>query len=317
MDSETAKDKCMLALDYVMGNKVPRDPTYAARLFEEVASEGYPNGQFGLAELLVAGNGVSRDIPRAMELYRMSAAQDHPASMFRLASFLMEEGPDRDLDSAREYMIRCADAGMTMAYIVLGDIYFYGMGVEQDMQTAYGWYRRSAAEGDPAAMFKCGYMSENGIGTRIDVPASIGMFRQAALRGVPEAAFQMANLAYCGKIPGGRAECISWYEKCAELGYPAASFNMATMYLEGDGVEKDPAKAFELYKIVADETNDADALFILGRMYLEGDGVEKDLAKAFEFIGRAADAGDEIAMQLIQNLRRRQNTQLINIDDIR
>ena len=85
------------------------------------------------------------------------------------------------------------------------------------------------------------------------------------------------------------------------------------MLYEGDGVDKDLSKAFELYIRVA-ETGDGDALFMVGRMYFEGIGVEKDQVKGFEFFGRAATAGNALAMELLDDIRRRQNTQLVHID---
>ena len=94
-----------------------------------------------------------------------------------------------------------------------------------------------------------------------------------------------------------------------------AKFNLATMYYDGIGDQKDMAKAFSLYKEVAD-TGDGDALFMIGRMYLEGLGTERDVEKGFECFGRAAAAGNEPAMEFVENIRRRQNTQLITIDGL-
>ena len=92
-----------------------------------------------------------------------------------------------------------------------------------------------------------------------------------------------------------------------------ATFNLATMYYEGEGTERDMARAFGLYSRVA-ETGDGDALFMVGRMYFEGLGVEKDQVRGFEFFGRAAAAGNRLAQELVEDIRRRQNTQLIRID---
>ena len=49
-------------------------------------------------------------------------------------------------------------------------------------------------------------------------------------------------------------------------------------------------------------------------MLLEGLGVEKDEKKGFESLCKAASAGSQIALQLVDDIRRRQNTQLIRID---
>ena len=49
-------------------------------------------------------------------------------------------------------------------------------------------------------------------------------------------------------------------------------------------------------------------------MYIGGEGVETDPQKGFEYIAKAANAGNQEAMLLIETLRRKQNTQLIHID---
>ncbi len=55
-------------------------------------------------------------------------------------------------------------------------------------------------------------------------------------------------------------------------------------------------------------------MFMVGRMLLEGLGVEKDEEKGFRCLSEAAAAGSTIALQLVEDMRRRQNTQLIRID---
>ena len=90
---------------------------------------------------------------------------------------MMEEGPNQDIPQARSYFLKCADLGMTMAFIVAGDINFYGMGGEPDMAEAFRRYEMAALEGDPIAEFKCGYMLENGVGTQKDEKRSIEIGR--------------------------------------------------------------------------------------------------------------------------------------------
>ena len=118
-------------------------------------------------------------------------------------------------------------------------------------------------------MFKVGYMCSEGVGTAKDTDEAVRMFRMSAVAGVPEAMFKMATLARDGVVPGGAKAALTWYRSASDVGFMPATFNMATMYYEGDGTEKDLKKAFELYSRVAD-TGDGDALFMVGRMYFEG-----------------------------------------------
>ena len=124
--------------------------------------------------------------------------------------------------------------------------------------------------------------------------------------------FRLAVLAYEGKVEGGKPLAAEWYSRCAEQ-IPIAKFNLATMCYTGDGIPKDAKRAFGLYVSLA-ESGDADAAFQVGRMYLNGDGTESDPQKGFEYIGKAARGGHPEAAMLLENIRRRQNTQIIKID---
>jgi hypothetical protein len=57
-------------------------------------------------------------------------------------------------------------------------------------------------------------------------------------------------------------------------------------------VEKDYARAFELYKLSADQGFPV-ALFAVGDCYYLGNGVEKDTAAAAEWYQKSLDAGYE------------------------
>ena len=286
-------DRCNEALGYVTGESGVRDPARAAEIFRELADEGY----------------VPRS--RANEVAGKAAEGGHAAAMFRLAEIISGEGEDQV--AARELFLKSAEAGFPAAFSPAGDMLFYGIGGPQIPEDAFGWYALASTEGDPVAMFKAGYMLENGVGTAADPDGAVELFRMSAEGGLPEGAFKMATLAHEGRIPGGSKECARWYSLCSEMGYPAADFNLATMYYEGDGVERDVEKAFALYSKVA-ETGDGDACMMVGRMYLEGIGTTQNTDEGLKMIGRAAAAGNQMALQFMDGIRRRQNTQMVRID---
>ena len=64
----------------------------------------------------------------------------------------------------------------------------------------------------------------------------------------------------------------------------------AQRYDSGDGVEKDLAKAVELYTKSV-ELEFVPAMDRLGEMYMSGTGVERDHAKGRELFRRASDLG--------------------------
>lgn len=61
-------------------------------------------------------------------------------------------------------------------------------------------------------------------------------------------------------------------------------------YAKGEGVERDPAKAFFWWRKVADDGH-ANSQYLVGGCYASGQGVEKNLRTAFSWIRKSAEQG--------------------------
>ncbi|MBL4910835.1 MAG: sel1 repeat family protein [Alteromonadaceae bacterium] len=70
-------------------------------------------------------------------------------------------------------------------------------------------------------------------------------------------------------------------------GYAPAQYQMAMIYKNGDGVQKNLNKSFKLLTLAAN-TNYVDAQFDLANMYSDGIATKKDLKKAFMLTMKAA-----------------------------
>lgn len=90
------------------------------------------------------------------------------------------------------------------------------------------------------------------------------------------------------------AKAAEWYNKAAENGDFTAQFNLAMMYFKGSGVRQNYIKAAGLFHKSAEQGNIA-AQNNLGGMYLHGYGVKQDYAKALELFRKAAEQGDAMA----------------------
>jgi TPR repeat protein len=82
-----------------------------------------------------------------------------------------------------------------------------------------------------------------------------------------------------------------WWEKAAAKDWTTAMTGLGQLYQSGLGVEKDYVKARELYEKAA-ARGDARAMTRLGQLYAKGDGVPKDYAKAREWLEKASDKGE-------------------------
>jgi len=69
---------------------------------------------------------------------------------------------------------------------------------------------------------------------------------------------------------------------------------MANMYRIGEGVEKNPARAFDLYRRAA-MTGNAEAQYQLATMYLESETISQSEDEAMKWLERAAAQGHKNA----------------------
>ena len=78
-------------------------------------------------------------------------------------------------------------------------------------------------------------------------------------------------------------EAALWYERAVQHNnYPFAAYALGTLYLRGQGVERDEERALELFLTAAEHENQANAyaMYELGKMYRRGIGTEIDETKA-------------------------------------
>jgi len=97
-------------------------------------------------------------------------------------------------------------------------------------------------------------------------------------------------------------EGFKWAEISANHGDAYGILTLGICYQNGYGVPRDFPKAFELYKRVANDTNETIALQAkmgMGEYYFEASGQPGDIAKARPLIQPAADRGFANAMNLM------------------
>jgi uncharacterized protein len=80
----------------------------------------------------------------------------------------------------------------------------------------------------------------------------------------------------------------------AEKGDAVAQFNLGQSYMQGEGVQKDPAEAVKWWREAA-EQGFAKAQNNLGAAYANGEGVPKDDVEAVKWFRKAAEQGDMLA----------------------
>lgn len=81
---------------------------------------------------------------------------------------------------------------------------------------------------------------------------------------------------------------------CAEEGDPVSQYKIASMYLDGEGIEQNNEQAYN-WALRSAEQKNPDGIRLLAYMYTHGIHVDKDLQKSFKLNLEAASYGDDKA----------------------
>ncbi|MBR1120850.1 SEL1-like repeat protein [Bradyrhizobium lablabi] len=170
----------------------------------------------------------------------------------------------------------------------------------------------SPVQADPSAALPCDNLaaapddSKRGLGVKgvkledIKPALAIAACSQAVreLPGVDRFHYQLGRALYAVQdYPAALAS----YKKAFELGNTRALYALGSMYDNGEGVERDPARARFYYEIAA-EMKFAPAIVSLGLQQERGLGGDRNPAKAYALYQRAADLGDAKAINKLGEL---------------
>jgi hypothetical protein len=106
-----------------------------------------------------------------------------------------------------------------------------------------------------------------------------------------------------GKGPLPDRTSLELYERACRQGWMAGCENVATLYLRGDGVARDPARAAHEFDRAC-RGGEASACSNAGFMYRNGDGVARDDARAMAYLEQACGLGMANACRWVEDKRR-------------
>jgi len=115
----------------------------------------------------------------------------------------------------------------------------------------------------------------------------------------PECMVELAKLYEEGQgLEKNEAEAFKLFQMAADAGFPPAFPRLAMCYYTGAGVQQDDSRCLELVSCTSDLS---ESQLVLSFLYSEGRGVEKDEAKALQLLRDAAQSSD-IAMHILGNM---------------
>lgn len=164
---------------------------------------------------------------------------------------------------------------------------------------AFAPLKEKAEQGHPEAQYALGWMYQLGKGVGKNNDAAILWYGKAAQKGHVSS---QNNLCAAYLETKKFSDAFSWCEKAANQQHPRSQFLLAMMYVNGQGVTKDPVRS-ALWLTKSAEQGYAASEYKLGLFYRNGVGVKSDLAEAKKYLARAAGKKYRNAAEHLQCLQ--------------
>lgn len=141
--------------------------------FQPLVDDNYAPGQYQMALVYLNGYGVTKDPKKAVKLLELAAEQKYAAALFDLGVMYTEgKYVTKDLTKAFKFTEKAANEDMASAQFNLGVMYYGGDGVTQDYHQASKWYKKAAEQNYALAQFNLALMYFEGKGVPKDIKMS-------------------------------------------------------------------------------------------------------------------------------------------------
>ncbi|MCR8710456.1 tetratricopeptide repeat protein [Aliarcobacter butzleri] len=165
-----------------------------------------------------------------------------------------------------------------------------------DYKTAINIWQELANQGDGNSQYSLGVMYLKGLGIEQNYKKAKELFEKASYRKQSQAG-SVLSIMYLNGL-GVKKD----YDKAFHsTTYPDEKFNIAMMYYEGKGIEKNLLRAKELF-LISFLFGSIEGGYMVGYSYSQGLGVEKDLRKAKIWFDKACKKGHKTSCENYQKL---------------
>lgn len=250
-----------------LGCKV--DDALAAKYYElNIRVNAHTSSMNNLGLLYLSGEGVEKEYKKAFELFKKSNEKySDKYNRYNLGRcYYHGWGIEKDYHLAFSYFIQNKDTDHSWSKRYLGLCYRFGYGVEKNDTFGFNY------------LFEANkHINDN------------------------KTKYELARCYYYGKgIDENKAQSVGYFLELVNDNYKYAYNYLGLCYLNGYGVEKDTAFAYELFK-QANKLNQTSAtLYNIGLCYEKGYGVDMDINQALEYYQQSSNLGGEKAKKKLE-----------------
>jgi TPR repeat protein len=264
---------------------------------QKAAEQGDAEAQITLGGMYQHGYVVPQNYATALQWYQKAADQGNSGVLYTLAyMYRAGQGVAKDDAKARQLEKRALDLSTTTKQATLtGTVGYYnnGVGLEFGLHTEQGQPIRLGFVWELTDPVKeCLENAEKAKQT-VTVQGLLRTYKDGS------GSFMDAKTVECTSTADHQK--LVKLQKAAAQGDAEAQFNLAFMYSEGQGVEKDEAKSAKLIQESA-KNGYLLAQHVLGTLYEKGVFVPKDEKMAMFWYQKAAEQGDKSALAALDRL---------------
>ena len=222
------------------------------------------------------------------------------AEQLRLGTFTFEEARMRDEadeDQDAVYYAWNSDWQMAEIYQSAKEILEEYENPESKKTEQVWVLERLWQSGFSLAAHQLGKCWRDGMGVLPDDEQAELWFRRAAEAGYDFSQYALGKLLQSQKRMG---EAVSWYGKAAAQGNSWAAYRLGKLYLKGESVPKDVARAVEYLTVSAEQGNQY-AQYALGKLYLTGQDVKQNRETAWAYFYKSAEQGNQYAQFFLEH----------------
>ena len=224
--------------DFITGEKYFNERNYSAAFnaFLSDADAGDKRSQYYVGYLYLNGLGVNQNSSKALEYLNASAEQNYGSALS-----------------------------------LLGYLYDQGQIVPLNKKKAIELYTAGAGQNDPSAMLNLGLAYYKGDGGVRDIQKAIDLLSRVPMDKTRQYVGRYLGDIYMSGSEFDKVEkAKKEYARSARLGDIASFYSLGQLY-----EEEDLSRAKSYYEYAA-ANNNAEAQYVLGTMYVKGQGVDKN-----------------------------------------
>lgn len=281
------------------GKGVTKDQEESFRWLIKVADKGNPVAQYNAGLFYETGVVVDIKLEIAAKYYGLAAARGYSHAQYKLGVwYLNGVFFNKDIQLSEEWLIKSASQDNIAAITQLVRLYYK----EQKPNQLLKWVQKGIENGSANAIYISSMLYRNGfLSIKIDIKKANEQLVMAAESGSPQAQHKLGVYYREGVFFDKSPErAFFWFSKSANQGYADANLAIGLMYFDGEYVKQDYQKAISLFEEVAAQDN-VDAYSILAMAYIGPDTEIYDIEKAKYWMKKAADAGDQMAIELLKD----------------